>query len=1243
MRIEAIRLRNLASIEGTYEIDFRAEPLRSTGIFAISGPTGAGKSTILDALCLALFDKTPRFAVTNEKISLEDVGQERIQQNDVRNILRRGMGEGFAEVDFMGVDDCRYRSHWMVYRARKKSSGSLQNQIMSVTNLTTNTELQGTKKELLAQLVVLVGLTYEQFTRTVLLAQNDFATFLKSRDDAKAELLEKLTGTEVYSRISSLVFQHNREAQQMLTELQTRMGEVHLLTEEELTELQRQRTVNIEGRKRVKTQTEELNWKLKWYEDTAKYTMEKVEAESLLAEANKVLKDASPRFELLKRIDSVQDARGLADNLRNKKITQQTQTTIEQKIKEELSISKLSLAEALTTYKEQERNREICQVEVEEQKPILNKARELDVRLQTANKAVKSADKEQTDCQIQRKNIEKEQAEKIAVLTDKQQNTQLDEWIEKYARHENMINKAGLVIGYLDTMEITQTETKKADEQLLALTEGQRKLIGEREQTQKRLDGEKKKSDEISLASEELVKKIEKINIVALRREETVLKEVKEQTAVVRIAEEAVSLVQTDYKEKQVKQTIVQDEFIRSREALKLQIEELDKTKVEKAAVERLYENAKLMVAESVTKLRANLVEGDACPVCGSTHHPHVEEKKQIDALFHSMENDYQQVNERFQKQNNDWVKLTTNVEYLQLQMNEGEQNLKQLLDSLSQKQTQVKEAEQKLCILLASNALSNKMENTIADRLEVVIGEENAYEELSLSIREKEKQRTNLTLVEEELKIKIQAIEQNCRIVETDIAKQKTIKEFNLAHYQEAFACANKEISIEQWMDLWSNKQVDLKQEIRRLTQLWENKHRTKEEIKAATEKLKTELEGMAKFLVDTIERERKLALLYQQSMDDLNQLKEARSKLLDGAGVDEAEAIVQAKLRKTLEVEAASLKQVNEWKSRCATLEGQYIQTNASIQTLVADIACTDVLLKDWINSYNEANSIVLTSDELRNLLDKDSSWLSEERGILNGLQEKRTSVAAILKERIAQADRHQAILNRPNTETETPELLKNALPTLMEQAEIIEQQLAKVEAELLVQRQNRERLKVFEQELNEKRTVAERWAKLNDLIGQASGEKFKIIAQSYTLNVLLLHANKHLSYLSSRYKLQQVPGTLALQVIDRDICDGVRTVYSLSGGESFLISLALALGLSSLSSNNMKVESLFIDEGFGSLDTESLRAAMEALEQLQTQGRKIGVISHVQEMSERITTQIVLSKQSNGRSKVLIRGGI
>ena len=152
-----------------------------------------------------------------------------------------------------------------------------------------------------------------------------------------------------------------------------------------------------------------------------------------------------------------------------------------------------------------------------------------------------------------------------------------------------------------------------------------------------------------------------------------------------------------------------------------------------------------------------------------------------------------------------------------------------------------------------------------------------------------------------------------------------------------------------------------------------------------------------------------------------------------------------------------------------------------------------------------------------------------------------------------------------------------------------------------------------------------MSERWAKLNELAGSADGAKFRRIAQGYTLDVLLNYANVQLRQLSRRYRLERVPDTLALQVIDQDMCDEIRTVHSLSGGESFLVSLALALGLSSLSSNRMKVESLFIDEGF----------AMDALESLRTQGRKIGVISHVQEMTERIPVQIRVNRAGNGRS--------
>ena len=246
MKILAIRLKNLTSIEGTVEVDFTAEPLHSAGIFAISGPTGAGKSTLLDALCLALYDKAPRFATSVESVNLADVGDNQINQSDVRNLLRRGTSDGYAEVDFLGIDGRRYRSRWSVRRTRNKISGSLQPQTLEVKELDTEKEFQGTKKELLIQLVELVGLTYEQFTRTVLLAQNDFATFLKSKGAAKAELLEKLTGTGVYSRISQEVYARNKAAQEEVTLIQNRMNVIELMPEEELLALQKEKELSAE-------------------------------------------------------------------------------------------------------------------------------------------------------------------------------------------------------------------------------------------------------------------------------------------------------------------------------------------------------------------------------------------------------------------------------------------------------------------------------------------------------------------------------------------------------------------------------------------------------------------------------------------------------------------------------------------------------------------------------------------------------------------------------------------------------------------------------------------------------------------------------------------------------------------------------------------------------------------------------------------------------------------------------------
>lgn len=279
----------------------------------------------------------------------------------------------------------------------------------------------------------------------------------------------------------------------------------------------------------------------------------------------------------------------------------------------------------------------------------------------------------------------------------------------------------------------------------------------------------------------------------------------------------------------------------------------------------------------------------------------------------------------------------------------------------------------------------------------------------------------------------------------------------------------------------------------------------------------------------------------------------------------------------------------------------------------------------------SADEAEAAVAKREKELNLaLEKARKEVEAVHNRLSGLQGEMKQIALAIGE-----------LQEQYKKIESPELLPEIIKKQQEENLNIERALSTMEACLLQQAKNKLTVEQIAKELAEKQTVAERWAKLNKLIGSADGAKFKVIAQSYTLNLLLLHANKHLSYLSKRYKLQQVPDTLALQVIDCDMCDEIRTVYSLSGGESFLISLALALGLSSLSSNNLKVESLFIDEGFGSLDAESLRTAMEALEQLQMQGRKIGVISHVQEMSERISVQVQVHKKVNGKSVLTVVG--
>ena len=245
------------------------------------------------------------------------------------------------------------------------------------------------------------------------------------------------------------------------------------------------------------------------------------------------------------------------------------------------------------------------------------------------------------------------------------------------------------------------------------------------------------------------------------------------------------------------------------------------------------------------------------------------------------------------------------------------------------------------------------------------------------------------------------------------------------------------------------------------------------------------------------------------------------------------------------------------------------------------------------------------------------------------------------ATLTDRTKKIHEHEAQRTDLRLNNVAPETLLQQQAVCQQKTEELRAQQTESSFKLRTHQENRQKIAFMETEMQTTKQFSEQWASLNEIAGSSDGGKFRRIAQGYTLDVLLSYTNVQLRQLSNRYRLERVPDTLALQVIDRDMCDEVRTVHSLSGGESFLVSLALALGLSSLSSNKMRVESLFIDEGFGSLDAETLRLAMDALESLRTQGRKIGVISHVQEMTERIPVQIKVCRGDNGRSYLTVQG--
>lgn len=1215
MKILKLKFSNLNSLAGTWDIDFTDPTFTSSGIFVITGPTGSGKTTVLDAICLALYGRTPRL----DKVTKTS-----------NHIMTRHTGGCSAEVVFESQKG-RFICHWSQRRARNRPEGELQSPQHEISRADTG-EILASKINQVREIVEEVtGMNYDQFTRSILLAQGGFAAFLQAGADERAPILEQITGTDIYSRLSIKVHERYSIEREKLDQINRECDLIPILSPEEKENIEQQIQ---EFQKTVAEKDGEIarnTGAVRWIETVEKLRgeVEGFETDIRHIEEKKAAFEPSRQALLSARkaasLQRLYTPLELKRETLQKDVGQQEQTVRDR----DLLLASLpdfesSVLIAKTAMEQAEREREDGNRLIQSIRLLDKEISEKGAEVFENKEELKKLQDVLAEYKGDQEGVEKKQQ---AIVKEK---SDAARYIDQNAgdaairdMYSGIEQKANQICQELDTIREKETECI-----------GQKKVLLKKEQEtadfKKKLEIQKKALQELEDQQKNHEKELEKLI------SGTTLSDLRQSRDENRIKVDHLNRL-SDILAEIRKVSAKKEEF-----ALKLDdlTHYLQTSGYERECIEsdiRQHEEllaAKRTAAFFATKVRdltterSQLINGEPCPLCGSIHHPFVTGKEiEPDEIISDFVEQEKKIRDftlqlttltaiiaekrsEFIRCNKDITEYETKLNKLHLEWREGadaqginpetddtsfESYKKAATSEFGVLETTLRSAEQ-YDEIIRKSALRINSDRATVTSLEKTYSEKDF--EITSGQREIEQQREHINSSDKRVTNSFNELKPILANIGCSIDRETNITAFLLT-------LKNRQKKYQEQEDRVKICDEQLREVDKQISGLLGQISEKNDEIARKNEAIKV----------------KEISLLA---------LKDERIQKFGEKDTENEEKRLTEEIKKASEILGTKEKAKTEVFTQLESLKSLNLDLEKRITATQNDIR---VDLEEFLLQIRQAGfadeetykSALMKQEEISRLEKIWEDIRTEETRIC----ERRTSAQIRFEEE-----------QKKNLTTKPAQELKEELESYQELKDRCIANIGKNQ-EKIFQHENQTRLLGEKIAIRDtRRREVDKWRRLYELIGSADGKKFRVFAQGLTFCILLSHANQHLKRMTDRYILiQDKELPLDMQVIDTWQGGVSRSVKNLSGGEIFMVSLALALGLSGMASQNVRVDSLFLDEGFGTLDDEALETALCTLSGLEQEGKLIGVISHVPALKERIPVRILIEKGTSGRSKIIL----